>query len=276
MTRPLEGRIAIVTGGNWNIGRAIARAFVRGGARVACVGRDAGRLAETEAALRADGGEVLPLQADVTDLGEVERCVALTRERFGTVDVLAAMAGGGGTGGPVDTGDPALWEAIVRSNLFGTYHCARAVLPIMRAKGRGSILTCTGGGGFFPLVGHAATAYACAKAAICRFTDQLAVELWESGVRVNCIQPGQVWSPIDWAIVLEEERSTGRPHPGRASNRSPEDAAELALWLASDASSPLTGRTIAVEDSWWRDAEKVRAVCSSLHAYCLRRVELTP
>jgi len=206
----LGGRTALVTGGGWNIGRATAVAFARAGARVTVCGRNEERLAETVAAIEADGGSALAV---------------------------------------------------------------RAVLPGMREHGGGTIVTCTGGGAWFPMTDTHATAYATAKAGICRLTDQLAVELLGTGIRVNCLQPGLTWSAEREREIEAEERRTGRPHPQRASNHSPEDGAELALWLASEASEPLTGRSVSVDEDWWRDPKRVRSVAASHHAACLRRID---
>ncbi len=270
----LAGRVAIVTGGGWNVGRAIAVRFAREGARVAICGRREEPLRETAEAIRRETGEdALWAQADVTRLSEVEDVVARTVDRFGTVNVLAAIAGGGAVPAPVDEIDPAEWRHVISVNLVGTFHSVRSVLPTMRANGSGALLTCTGGGAFFPLLGENATAYATAKAGICRFTDQLATELIGTGIRVNCLQPGMTWNEDDLRRIEEEERRTGEPHPQRAANHAPEESAELALWLVSDESAPLTGRSVSTDDDWWRDPEKVQAVCGSMHAFALRRVE---
>lgn len=275
MTTRLEGRTALVTGGGWNIGRAIAQRLADEGARVAICGRRAELLEETAEAILAAGGEVLAHPTDVTVLAEVEELVARTEEAFGPVDALIANAGGGGGYEPIDELDPEWWAHVVRLNLVGTFHSVRAVLPAMRARNRGTIVTASGGGAWFPLLGVHLTAYAAAKAGVCRLTDQLAAELLDTNIRVNCLQPGLVWSPERLREVEEEERRTGEPHPERAHNHPPEDAAELAAFLASDESAPLTGRLVSVDDTWWRDREKVLAVSQSLHAYCLRRVELS-
>lgn len=275
MSGRLEGKVAIVTGGGWNIGRAIAQAFAAEGAAVAICGRRKELLVETACEIEDAGGRVLYRQADVTELHQMDALAAATLEAFGSIDVVAAIAGGGGGYEAVDTIDPAWWEHVVRINLIGTFHAARVALPTMRAQNSGSIITASGGGAYFPELGLEATAYASAKAGVCRFTDQLAVELLETGIRVNCLQPGLIWSPERLREVEEEERRTGEPHPQRGENHSPQEAAELAVWLASDESRPLTGRLVAVNDDWWHDADKVRAVCESLHAYGLRRVELS-
>jgi len=268
----LAGRVAIITGGGWNIGRAIAETFAREGAAVAVCGRREDPLRETVEVVHRAGGRALAVRADVTLLEDMEKLVARTKAEFGAVDCVCAIAGGGGGYEPVDVIDPSWWEHVLRINVVGTFHVVRAALADLRERRGSTIITCSGGGAYFPLVGMNATAYATAKAAVCRFTDQLAVELFDAGIRVNCLQPGLTWSEEKQRSVEKEERRTGTPHPERKYNHPPEDAAKLATWLASDESAPLTGRLVAVDEDWWQDRAQVEAVCQSLHAYCLRRV----
>lgn len=268
----LRGKTALVTGGGWNIGRAVAERLAAEGARVVVSGRNLDHLDATVAAIRARGGEALAATADVTVLAEVERCVATATERFGPVDCLAAIAGGGGGYQAVDAIDPELWARVVQLNLVGTFHAVRAVLPAMRQRNAGTIVTCTGGGAFFPMVGDHLTAYAAAKAGVCRFTDQLAVELFGTGIRVNCMQPGQVWSEDRQRQIQQEEQRTGAPHPHRQHNHPPEHAAELCAFLLADDSAPLSGRIASVDEDWWRHPDRIAEVAQSLHSSCLRRV----
>lgn len=271
---PLQGRVAIVTGGGWNIGRGIALAFAQAGAKVVVAARDSARLERTVALVREAGGEASAVTADATRTADVERLVAATLERHGGLHVAAAIAGGGGGFEPVDTIDPERWEAIVRQNLVTTFQLARAVLPHFRRQDDGVFLTCAGAGAFFPMLGWHATAYACAKAALCRFTDQLTAELWTTRIRVNGIEPGQVWNEDELRAIEAEERRTGTPHPGRAQNRTPEQAGELAVWLASATSHPLRGRIVSVNDTWWRDPELVAQVEQSERLYRVHRHHL--
>ncbi|MEM7306827.1 MAG: SDR family oxidoreductase [Planctomycetota bacterium] len=272
----LAGKVAVVTGGGWNVGRAVALRFAREGASVAVAGRNAERLDETVALIEeATGGaaKALAVPCDVTEREQVDALVDRTRAELGSAHVLAAIAGGGGGYDQVDEIDPEWWAYVIRLNLVGTFHAVRAVVPDMRRMGGGSILTCTGGGGFFPALGTPASAYATSKAGICRLTDQLALELHGAGIRVNCVSPELVWSPERLAEVEAEERRTGTKHPDRDNVHPPEDAAELAAWLASDESAPLTGRAVSVNDRWWRDRAEVERVIASVHAYTLRRVD---
>lgn len=269
--RRFAGRVAVVTGGGRNIGRAVAQRLAAEGASVVVAGRTRERLDETAAAITAAGGRALAVPCDVTVLAEVEAVVARAEAAFGPVDCVAALAGGGGEGA-IDAIDAGLWARIVQVNLVGTFHAARAVLPGMRERGRGTIATCCGGGAWFPAVGQELTAYAAAKAGLCRFTDQLAVELLGTGIRVNCLQPGQVLDEDALRDLAAEEARTGVQGQRRAGNHAPADAAELTAWLLADESAPLTGRIVAVGEDWWRDPRRVLEVAANEHLACLRRV----
>jgi NAD(P)-dependent dehydrogenase (short-subunit alcohol dehydrogenase family) len=271
----LSGRVALVTGGGWNIGRAIGLALARAGAKVVVASRNRTNLEET-AALAAR--EDLPLRGQVADLTEpdqVEELFAGMAGREGQVEVLFNVAGGYGAARPIHETDARDWWNVVKRNLFSTYLCCRAALPSMLARKRGDIVNCAGGGAFFPMVGVAATAYASAKAAVCRFTDQLYAEHMDvPGLRVNCMEPGMTLSPRDLAAIEAEEKRTGRVNPARERNHPPEDAARLALFLVSPAARRLNGRLLSVDEDWWQNPERVRQV-SDCDLYRLRRTFLT-
>lgn len=265
--------VALVTGGGWNIGRAVAERLARCGARVVVSSRQPARLEETVAAIQAAGGEAVAMPADATDAAAMQAVGDAVRERYGRIDILVAAAGGSGAHEAVDVVDPSAWVDVIAKNLFATFHAARSVLPAMRAQNDGVIVTFTGGGAFFPWVGMHATAYATVKAAICRFTDQLHAELLDTPLRVNCIEPGMVWDPDRLAAVAAEEAASGTPHPERAFNRSPELAAELVEFLASPSGAMIRGRILSVNDTWWRDPAQIEAVEATHHLYRVRRVD---
>ena len=271
--RRFAGKVALVTGGGWNIGRAIAVRLAAEGAKVVVAARRAPLLDETVSRVTAAGGEALAVAADVTIAADLERVVQQAEAAFGPIDCCAAIAGGSGAHQPIDRVDPEEWARVVQVNLVGAFHTIRAVLPRMRERRAGTLLTCSGGGSWFPMLGEHYTAYAAAKAGICRLTDQLAVELLDAGIRVNCLQPGMVWNEDHLRAVAGEEQRTGVPHPQRAQNHPPEHAAELAAFLLADESAPLTGRIASVDEAWWRDRATVLAVAQTLHAYCLRRID---
>lgn len=247
----LSGQLVIVTGGGHHLGRAVAESCAAAGARVVLAARDASRLESVAAGIRTRGGEALAVPTDVTDADQVAALVAAAEDWGGPPDAAIALAGGGAPHVAPDELDPAAFDAVVRVNLHGTFHLVRAVLPSMRARNRGTIVCCAGGGAFWPVLGAPLLAYACAKAAVCRLTDQLTAELWETGIRVNAVEPGAVGS----------------------AGIGPAQVAELAVWLASAASAPLRGRLVATTDSWWRDPAQVQAVDATVHAYRLRRAD---
>jgi 3-oxoacyl-[acyl-carrier protein] reductase len=270
----LRGRVAIVTGGGHNIGRAIARAFAQHGAAVMVCGRRAHLLQETCDLIARAGGVCASFAADLTDAAQARALVETTQARLGSVDIVAAMAGGGAVYARVEDLAPAVVEAIYRQNVMTAFHTIAAVMPVFRSKNRGIVITAAGGGAFFPWLGVTASAYAAAKAAVCRLTDQIQAEVLDTGIRLNALEPGMVWSDEKLAAVAAEERATGQPHPLRANYRPPEAAAELAVWLASDESAAMQGRCVSVNDDWWRDPARVRRVAQTIHHYRLRRYDL--
>jgi NAD(P)-dependent dehydrogenase (short-subunit alcohol dehydrogenase family) len=147
-------------------------------------------------------------------------------------------------------------------------------MPLYRRQGHGVVITAAGGGAFFPWLGVHAAAYAAAKAAVCRLTDQIQAEVLDTGIRLNALEPGMVWDDDKLRAVEAQERASGKPHPQRASYRPPELAAELAVWLACADSAAMQGRCVSVNDDWWRDPARVQRVAQTVHHYRLRRYDL--
>ena len=254
LPRRLHGRTALVTGAASGLGRATALRFAAEGATALCADRDGDGAEATARAARAAGGQAAALALDVTDLAAVEAAVADAAAAHGAVDVLFHAAGIVGEGTALTT-TPETWERVLAVNLTGTWHAARAVLPGMVARRRGSIVLLASTAAIAGVPGIAA--YAAAKGGVTALTRQMAVDYAADGVRVNAICPGTIPTPLveeawasrgrlardDAASVAEQ---VARQYPLRRLGR-PDDVAALAAFLASDEAQWVTGTAIPLE-----------------------------
>jgi NAD(P)-dependent dehydrogenase (short-subunit alcohol dehydrogenase family) len=240
----LDGKTALITGGNSGIGLATARLFLAEGARVAITGRDQQKL---DAVSRELGSGVLAVQADVTDRAATERAIETVIARLGRLDVLFANAGIGGRT-PVGEDSLASFEQILKTNLTGPFVTIQAAAPYLNDGASvvltGSIHASAG----FP--GYAA--YAASKAGIRAMARVLAGELSGRGIRVNVVSPGPIRTPI-WDPIAQspeafeqfaQQVSLGIPlaRLGEA-----DEVAKAVLFLASDDSAYIQGADIAVD-----------------------------
>ena len=243
----LGGQVAVITGGGSGIGRAAALRFAREGARVAVIDRDA---AAAEAVAGEAGG--MALVGDVADPATVEAHAAAVLAAFGRIDVLVTAAGfsSGGTVATVALDD---WDAVIRTNLTGTFLWMRAVLPTMREAGRGSIVTVASQ--LARAGGRNNAAYIASKGAILSLTKTSALDFAADGVRVNAILPGAILTPLlarsfARSATPDTTREASRQrHPMGRFGRA-EEVAEAALYLASEASSFTTGTELVVDGGW--------------------------
>lgn len=185
----LAGRRALVTGGGRGIGRAVALALAGEGADVAVAARSPEQTGEVAAEVRACGVRGFDLQADVTDAAAVRRMVAEADRALGGVDILINGAGDAESG-LLGRTDEAMWQRMLAVNLTSVFLCSRAVVPAMRERGWGRVITIASRAG---LVGYAyVSAYAAAKHGVVGFTRSVGQELAGSGVTINAVCPGQV------------------------------------------------------------------------------------
>jgi len=273
----LTGQVAIVTGGGRGIGRAMAQALAGAGARVAVVARTEEQLAGTVRLISDAKGQAMAFRADVTDQEAVECMVADVEKQLGPIDLLVNNAGHGGEVGAMWEVDPDAWWRCVDVNLRGPFLCARAVLPGMIARRRGRIVNTASHTGLILWPGSGA--YGISKTAVIRFSEHLAAETQEHGIRVFAIHPGGVktamtasqfksdaarkWFPEIYAYVATDPE--GQP---------PELAGDLVLFLASAKADALSGCFISVDDDvaeMVRRADEIQQ--GELHALRLRTME---
>jgi NAD(P)-dependent dehydrogenase (short-subunit alcohol dehydrogenase family) len=233
-TQDLSGKVAIVTGGGSGIGRGIALALGKKGVRVAVMGRRSGPLQKTVADVEASGGRALAISGDVAHENDVARVVRATVEALGPVDILVNNAGIGG-GAPIHEQDVAQWDQIMAVNLRGPFLMARAVLPSMRERRRGHIINVSSESGLEHYEGNGA--YGVSKHGLNALAEYIQVENQALGIRVDTICPGMVVTEMTekWSGLNHEKCLT------------PEDVADLVLWLLSRRPNVKIGRPLLIQ-----------------------------
>lgn len=240
----LAGKTAIITGGSRGIGAGTAEAFAGNGVAVAVTGRDRAALAGVTARITERGGRAIWIAADVTVPAELEQVVAAVTEQLGPPDILAAFAGGNGFPVRTDAETPEHWREIVETDLNSVFYTVRAVLPAMLERGQGTIVTMASSAA--RQAARSAAGYAAAKAGVIAFTRHLAGEYGPRGIRANCIAPSATENDKMRTWMTAEQRAElGASFPLRRIGQ-PADVAAAALFLASDASSWITGSTLDV------------------------------
>jgi ketoreductase len=248
----LKQRVALITGAGRGIGRAIALAFAKEGARVALTARTAPELDEVVGKIRAGGGAVA-ITADLAAPGEPQRVVCATEAALGPVEILVNNAGIGSSANPkpVVNFDDDFWELSLCLNLTVPYLLSKAVLPGMLARRWGRIVNIASINGKVPSL-HGA-AYAASKHGLLGLTRTLALEVAKDGITVNAVCPGPVHTVMNdrrleydakrRGITFAELEQSMTPIGGRLE---PEDVAPLAVYLASDEARMVTGQAMNV------------------------------
>lgn len=225
----LDGRVAVVTGASSGIGRATAELLASRGARVTIFSRRSDALA---ALAREAAGRMFAVAGDVADADAVERLFFSTEEQFGPCDILVNAAGIIDPK-PVAEMTEEQWERMFAVNARGTFLTCRRALRPMIARRSGAIInigSISGVPGPQKFPGY--SSYCAAKAAVIAFTESLAVEVAEYGIRANCVSPGSVDTPMLAKVG------------GLTPDMTPEEVAEIILFLASEASRPINGKNI--------------------------------
>jgi dehydrogenase/reductase SDR family protein 4 len=239
----LDGKVAIVTGASRGIGRAIAEAFAREGGRVVICGRKQETLEQVAGEI---GPSVKPVACHVGRPDQIERLVAFTTREFGPVDILVNNAATNVSFGPCLEIDDAQFDKMIEINLKSAFRLVRAVAPGMCSRGSGSIINIASIAGLRPQM-HSLL-YSMTKAALIMMSQSYALELGPKGVRVNAIAPGLIQTALSehyWKDESQRNAVLARQPIQRIGE--PRDVAGLALLLASDGGSYVTGQTFVVD-----------------------------
>ncbi len=239
----LRGRVAIVTGGTRGIGRAIAEGFVAAGARVVVASRKADACAETEAHLRSMGGEVLGVATHMGELGDIAALVQRTVDAFGTVDIVVNNAANA-LAQPIGEFTPEAWQKSFDVNLRGPVFLVQCALPHLERSEHAAVVNVISAGAF--LFSANVAMYAAAKAALMSFTRSFAADLAPRGIRVNALAPGTVDTDMVRENTPEMQRAMASASFLRRAAH-PDEMVGPALYLASDASSFMTGQVLLVD-----------------------------
>lgn len=250
----LQNRVALVTGGGRGIGKAIALAYGKEGAKVVVTARTGSELNPVVEEIRKGGGQALALTADLADLASVPTILQNTREQFGPVEILVNNAGVGSSSNPkpVVDFDDAFWELSLRVNLTIPYLFSKAVLPEMLSRKWGRIINVASINGKVASL-HGA-AYTASKHGLLGLTRTLALEVAKESITVNAICPGPVRTVMNdrrieydakrRGISFAEQEATMTPMGKRLE---PEDIAPLAVYLAGDAARMMTGQALNID-----------------------------
>ncbi|MBC7113751.1 MAG: SDR family oxidoreductase [Candidatus Methanomethyliales bacterium] len=242
----VKDRVAIITGSGQGIGKAIAFALAREGAKVA-VTDISGKEVDTAKEIKALGKEALPLKLDVTNYLEAQNVAKKVYESFGRIDILVNNAGIYPFKSFEDMEEKD-WDRVIQINLKGTFNCTKAVLPYMKEQRYGRIINISSIAGTF--VGFSNLSHYCAsKAGIMGFTRGVALEVAKYGICVNAVAPGPIETPGTQVMSEEAVEVIKRAMPiGRWGK--PEEVASVVVFLASEDSSLITGQIVVVDGGY--------------------------
>ena len=250
-----DGEVAIVTGGNSGIGGAAARLFAREGARVVIAARTQERGDQVVREIVEAGGEATFVQTDVSQEAQIEACVRTTLDHYGRIDIVFNNAGirgmAAGRSEPTES-----WQQMLETTITSTYQMCKRVVPHMEAQGGGAIVNMSSIAAVQSNTsdtspfGSTDLSYSTAKAAAEAYTRALAVEVGLLNIRVNCVRPGWIETPMTTASRLRFDEVSTPFFRGRQPLKTtgqPEDVAHAVVFLASPAARFITGQVLTVD-----------------------------
>lgn len=251
----MKSAIALVTGAGSGIGKAAALALAADGLKIGVLGHTREDVSSTVNEIQEEGGDAVPLLADIADEAQMSDAVRQLVDHYGRLDVVVANAGINGVWAPIDDLTLAEWNDTISVNLTGTFLTIRATVPELKRSGGGSIIVVSSINGTRTFTTPGATAYTATKAGQVAMVQQLALELARHHIRINAVCPGEIDTNIETNTKLRKEDETAIPvvwpdgqvpitggRPGRS-----EDVADVIAFLASDRSRHITGSPIWVD-----------------------------
>ena len=277
MAKKLAGQVAFITGGGRGIGRGIAAAFAREGCHLALIARTKPELDSTASTLQKESDvTIMTFAVDIADENNVRKAVDAVSASFGHIDILVNNAGEIGPIGNLTTVNSAKFFQTLRVNLGGTLFCMQAIVPLMQQHKSGCIINFSGGGALNPFPFF--DAYSASKAAVVRLTENLAIELEDSGITVCAIAPGGVNTKMFEDMLAAGEAKVGEKLWQKFQLRAMEGGdsidrpAELAVFIAANRPPVFNGRVISAQwDNWQAILDHENELRGS-DVYQLRRI----
>lgn len=250
-----QDKVVVITGGGSGIGQAAALCFAAQGARVAICGRTLEKLQSTVEQGEDSSGEIAAFQADIAAPHDMERLFGDVDARWGRLDVVFAHAGVNGVWAPIEELAPEEFSRTLQINLNGTFNTLKYAMPLLKQTGGGAVVITSSINGTTKFSDLGASAYCASKAGQIALMKLLALELAPQGIRVNAICPGSIATSIDEHTELRDTNATsdvasyahgGIPLTG-GDPGSPQEVAELVLFLASDRARHITGSAVTID-----------------------------
>jgi NAD(P)-dependent dehydrogenase (short-subunit alcohol dehydrogenase family) len=251
----LAGKVALITGAGSGIGRATALLFSKEGASIVVDDIVPRGGQQTVGMIKKAGGQAVFVEADVSQSDGVQQMVGVTLDTYGHLDILFNNAGVMGEYVMTAETPEQVWDDIIATNLKGVFLGSKYAIPIMLSQGGGVIINTASTAGMIGLPGL--PAYCASKAGVIQLTKTMALEYADKNIRINCICPGGIMTPMSAGF------DSNNPPPFRQSQAmrrfgQPEEVAKVALYLASDDSSFVTGTSAVVDGGWTSGIPKVR------------------
>lgn len=267
-----KDKTVLIIGAGRGIGKRLAIGFAAAGARIGLLARSKAELDLVNLEIEHAGGISLRLRADVRVYEEVTAAVERLAVQFGPADTLICAHAVFGAIGPLAGCQPADWSQAAETNIVGSMHVCRAVLPAMLERRGGKVILLVGPGSDSPRPNF--SAYAATQAALVRFAETLAEEVREANIQVNCMNPGATYTSLTDEILGAGDRAGWKEtkdatHIRATGGISPDRQIHLAQFLASERSNHISGKLISIHDDW----KKLENANAHTEMYTLRRLQ---